>query len=341
MKNGGSPVRVFALTAVIALASCAGYKATTAEEYFSLGMAYFDLGKAAADANTRLKYFQESEKWLNRARMIDRTQTASEYNIGRIAFETGRYEDAAASFEKILRRDPDNVLALRAASYTRIKTGDTELAEAHYKKLLTLVPENADDGYNYALVLYAIEKYEAAEQVLSQFQFSLLDNNDSLLLLARTQKAQNKIEAAEGYARWLANTDDKKVRCEYAELLESHEFYARALDEYRSVLGKLTDADKEPKKSDVRFYVARLLLIADTESDEGLQELETAGKEGFSDIELLEQLADDSRISEAHSGSVREIIKSIKAGIDKSADTSVDEQENAGDAAPEAAVTSV
>jgi tetratricopeptide (TPR) repeat protein len=337
------------LTAVIALSlfSCASSKITTAEEYFSLGMAYFDLGKAAADANTRLKYFQESEKWLNRARMIDKTQTASEYNIGRIAFETGRYADAAASFEKILKRDPDNVLALRAASYTRIKTGDTELAEAHYKKLLTLVPENSDDGYNYALVLYAIEKYDAAEQVLSRFQFSLLDNNDALLLFARTQKAQNKIEAAESYSRWLVNNDDKKVRCEYAELLESHEFYARALDEYRGVLEKLTDTDSDPKKSDVRFYVARLLLIADSESDEGMTELETARKEGFADIELLEKLADDTRISETHAGAVRAVIKTLQDEIDKSsktdesADSSADEQENDGDTAADTAGTSV
>ncbi|MDR2258264.1 MAG: tetratricopeptide repeat protein, partial [Treponema sp.] len=94
-----------------AVSSCATWGAS-AEEYYSLGMAYFELGK-----------FEEAEKWLNRARAADKTKTASEYNLGRIAFEAGRYQDAAKLFERILKKDPENVMALKAAAYTRIKTG--------------------------------------------------------------------------------------------------------------------------------------------------------------------------------------------------------------------------
>ena len=302
-----------------ALSSCAS-NATTAEEYFSLGMAYFDLGRAATDNNTRLQYFLESEKWLNRARMIDKTKSISEYNIGRIAFETGRYGDAAKSFEGILKRDPDNVHALRAASYSRIKTGDFEMAEAHYKKLLALVPENVDDGYNYALVLYHIEKYAAAEDVLAGYEFSLLNNKDTLLLYARVQKAQDKIEAAETYDRWLTNHKDTKVSCEYAEVLERHEFYARALEEYRKVLPELSASSTNPKKSELLFYIARLLLIADSSSEEGIKELETARKDGFSDIAALEKLAGDSRIGDTHRSAINSIINEIKGEIAHSAE---------------------
>jgi tetratricopeptide (TPR) repeat protein len=90
--------------------SCASQKNTAqttaqAEEYYSIGMAYFELGK-----------FTDAEYWLNRARATDKTMVASEYNLGRIAFETGRYEDAAGYFEKILDLDPYNVMALRAAA---------------------------------------------------------------------------------------------------------------------------------------------------------------------------------------------------------------------------------
>ena len=91
----------FVITAFLFLSSCASRAATRAEEYFSIGMAYFEMGKYA-----------EAELWLNRARAVDKTMTASEYNLGRIAFERGRYEEAARHFENILIRDPDNVMAL-------------------------------------------------------------------------------------------------------------------------------------------------------------------------------------------------------------------------------------
>jgi len=319
MKNARSIRRIRALlipatVLILALSSCVSTGATSAEEYFSLGMAYFELGQAATDANTRSRYFSESEKWLNQARRVDKTKNASEYNIGRIAFETGRYHDALKYFEGILKKDPDNVLALKAAAYTRIKTGDIELAEAHYSRLLKLVPESADDGYNYALVMYAMEKYEEAEEVLSRHQFALLDNNDVLLLYARTQKAVEKVEAADTYARWLVNNKDPAVRCEYAAFLEKYEFYAKALEEYRAALEELDEKTVEPKKADVLFYISRLLLIADRESDEGMKELENARTAGFKNLEELEKLAEDERVGAANLADLKKIIAELKKG---------------------------
>jgi tetratricopeptide (TPR) repeat protein len=279
------------------IGSCATWGAASAEEYFSLGMAYFELGK-----------FEEAEKWLNRARAADKTKTASEYNLGRIAFETGRYPEAAKLFEKILKKDPENVMALKAAAYTRIKTGDLEMAEGLYRRVLVLVPESADDGYNYALVLFALEKYAAVEETLSNHEFALLDNNDVLLLFARAQSAQGKIEAADSYAQWLANNSDPKVRYEYAQVLEKAELYARALEEYRTALNGLSQDSADPKKSDLRYTIGRLLLTADPESDEGVTELKTAVSEGLTDMTLLEGLLKDERISEANRESIRTLI---------------------------------
>jgi predicted Zn-dependent protease len=174
--------------------------------------------------------YEEAEKWLNRAKAKNRTMTASEYNLGRIAFETGRYDEASKYFESILRRDPGNVIALKAAAYTRIRSGDIEMAALLYDRLLFLVPESADDGYNYALVLFAMKKYDKAEAVLKSHEIALLDNNDVLLLYARCQKEQGKPEAIDTYASWLINNSDTKVRYEYAQLLEDQELYARALE---------------------------------------------------------------------------------------------------------------
>ncbi|MDR1099004.1 MAG: tetratricopeptide repeat protein [Treponema sp.] len=280
-----------------AVNSCATWGAVTAEEYFSLGMAYFELGK-----------FEEAEKWLSRARVADKTQTASDYNLGRIAFDAGRYEDAAKHFEAVLKKDPQNVMALKAAAYTRIKTEDFDAAEGYYQRVLVLVPESADDGYNYALVLFATKKYAAAEEVLAAHEFALMDNNEVLLLYARIQAAQDKVEALDSYAKWLVNNSDPKIRYEYAQLLEKEELYARALEEYRTALNGLAQDSTEPKKSDLQYTIARLLLIADAENAEGLTELKNAVSGGFTDMEALEELLEDKRISDASKEEIRTLI---------------------------------
>jgi tetratricopeptide (TPR) repeat protein len=293
------------------ICNCKTAAAASAQEYFSIGMAYFDLGR-----------YDEAEKWLNRARQMDRIMTASEYNLGRIAFETQKYNDAVKYFENILKRDPDNVLALRAAAYTRIKMGDISIAEQHYGKLLTLVPESTDDGYNHALVLYAMERYGEAEQVLESYPFTLQDNTDEMLLLyARTRKALDKVEAIDTYSKWLESNQDAKVRYEYAQILEQHELYARALEEYRIVLSSTEAENDDPKRSDLHFALARLLLVADAESAEGITELETAVAQGFNDIEAVEALQKNELVSAANRNSLRNIVNTMQRTLEAAAAT--------------------
>ncbi|MDR1858888.1 MAG: tetratricopeptide repeat protein [Treponema sp.] len=297
------PISLFTIlivTVSVTISSCASWGAATAEEYYSIGMAYYDMGRYA-----------DAEKWLNRAKAKDRTMSASEYNLGRIAFATGRYEEAIKHFESILKRDPNNVLALKAAAYTRIRNGDIEKAMALYERLLALVPESADDGYNYALVLYAMEKYAEAEQILKNHEFALLENNDVLLLYARTQKKQGKPEAIDNYAAWLAVNTDGKVRYEYAQVLEDNELYARALEEYRVAYTGLSATSVDPTKPQARFAIARVLLVADSEKTDGTTELRGAVADGFNDVDAIEGLLGDNRISAASKGEIRLIITEV------------------------------
>jgi len=278
-------------------AGCASWGAASAEEYYTIGMAYYDMGK-----------FDEAEKWLNRARAKDRTMNASEYNLGRIAFETGRFEDAAKQFESILKRDPVNVMALQAAAYTYIRIGDMEKASALYDRVLKLIPESADDGYNYALVLLAMKRYEEAEEVLKKHEIALLENQDVLLLFARTQKELDKVEALDSYDKWLANNTNAKVSFEYAELLEKYEYFAKAIDVYRETEEELTDSSTDPSKFDAGFQIGRLLLIADKDSTEGITELKKIVENGFADTEAMEQLLEDDRISQVNIESIETLI---------------------------------
>jgi tetratricopeptide (TPR) repeat protein len=299
----------FVLAAFSFFSGCASWDAVSAEEYFAIGMAYFDMGKYA-----------EAEKWLIRAKAKNKTMIASEYNLGRIAFETGRFEEAAKYFESILKRDPNNVLALKAAAYTRIRGGDIEKASALYDRLLALVPDSADDGYNYALVLFAMKKYDMAEQVLKSHEIALLDNNDVLLLYARCQKEQGKPEAIDTYASWLVNNSDPKVRYEYAQLLEGQELYARALEEYRTALEELTAASANPSKAELRFSIARVLLVADSSNAEGITELSGAVEDGYDDFEAMEKLLHDERISASRKDEIRTIITEAKRAAEAAAE---------------------
>ena len=320
---------ILLLIMFLTLNGCASWGAASAEEYFAIGMAYYDMGK-----------FEEAEKWLNRAKAKDKTWSASEYNLGRIAFETGRYDEAIKHFEAILRRDPNNILALKAAAYTRIRNGDIEKAAALYDRVLALVPESADDGYNYALVLFAMKKYPEAEQVLKNHEFALLDNSDVLLLYARAQKEQNKPEAIDSYDKWLTNNTDAQVRYEYGQLLEGQELYARAQEEYRLALDGIPSGSVDPSRQDIRFTIARLLLFADAGSSDGVTQLQEAVSEGFADTEKIAALLKDERISAANKESIRAIITQIEqaaaAAAAAAAEAAAAEAANASaEAAPE------
>ena len=281
------------------ICNCAGM-AASAEEYFSIGMAYFDLGR-----------FEEAERWLNRARQADRTMVASTYNLGRLAFERRRYNEAARHFESILKQDPDNVLALRAAAYTRIASGEIDIADIHYSRLLALVPESSDDGYNHALVLFAMERYSLAQEVLEKYPFALLDSKDPKLLYARILAAQDKIEAINAFSEWLSLYSDPKARYEYAQVLERHEFYARALEEYRLSLSQSGPSQTDLDRNNIRFAIARTLLIADSESSEGVSELESAIHNGFNNVEAIEELLNDGRISANNAAALRAILNNL------------------------------
>ncbi|MDR0399354.1 MAG: tetratricopeptide repeat protein [Treponema sp.] len=298
MKTGAFLASALGIGAL--LFSCQSF-GTSAEEYYSIGMAYFEMGK-----------YEEAERWLSRAEAADKTQIASEYNLGRIAFETGRYEDAVRYFERVLARDEYNVMVLRALAYTRIKTGEIEKAGALYERVLALVPDSLDDGYNHALILFAMEKYEDAEELLGAKGFILEENKDMLLLYARTQRAMGKVEAADSYGRWLLENDDARVRYEYAGVLEDAELYARALEEYQAILANIAADSVNPAKADVRFDTARLLLIADSENPQGMTELRAAVEDGFGDREALETLAADERILEEDREDILEIIKNLR-----------------------------
>ncbi|MDR1211054.1 MAG: tetratricopeptide repeat protein [Spirochaetaceae bacterium] len=311
MKNLPASTGGVLLALILSAASCATGGAVSPEEYYSLGVAYMDLGK-----------YDEAEKWFERARSFDRTRNAALYNLGRIAFTTGNYTRAVEIFENLLRRDPSNVITLRAAAYAAIGNGDMEKALAHYETILSLVPPSADDGYNYAMVLLAMGKADEAEDQILSYAFALLENPDLLLLYARVQKAQGKVEAADTYARYLEEKSDPLVQYEYALALETAELYAKALEQYDAILsGASGDLGTTLNRLDVRFARSRLLLIADSQSDEGVTGLRALLDEGYSNDDKFDALLEDPLISSSHKESIRAMM-SLEHNVESDAGAS-------------------
>lgn len=290
-------VVVFAILAGMFLSSCAGTRsAVSAEEYYSLGMAYFDMGN-----------YTEAEKWLLRARSVDKTKTASEYQLGRIAFENGRYGEAAELFESILEQDQENTMLLKSAAYANIYAGNPEKARSQYERLLKLVPGSRDAEYNYALVLYVLEAYEDAEFVLKSIP---LDSDpEALLLMARTQKKLNRVEAVDSYALWLEQDETAPVLVEYAEAAEQSEFYVRAIEAYRKLLSMSLPDKMEPGFHEIKSRLAMLLLIADPEDTEAFTLVEEILDDSGDKEELRNFFMGDDRISESNRQKIQDLIE--------------------------------
>ena len=304
------------------LSSCVSRSVVQAEEYFTIGMAFFELGR-----------FQEAETWLNRAQAADRTMVASEYNLGRIAYETGRYMDAVRYFERVLAQDPDNVMAMRAAAYSRIRNGDFEIAIELYNRVLDLIPESADDGFNYALVLYALERFEDSEEILNKYPFALDENPPSRLLLARTQQAQGKPEAIDNFARWVVINESPNPNglLDYSKALEDAGLFARALEQLDASLEALPQDTLTLRRSTVLFEKARILMTVDPENNEGIEAFNSAISAGFSDIESIEELISDNRIIQANRELIQRALDTILEKIRAEEEQDEDEDDEDGE----------
>jgi tetratricopeptide (TPR) repeat protein len=267
--------KTFALpVALLSLVFFACVSDRRAQEYYALGDAYFELGK-----------YDEAETWYTKAKFNKTTKEAAYYSLGRVAFEKKDYKKAADYFDQVLYSDGENVMALKGAAYSYAQAGNAEKALSYYEKINALVPEDADSGYNYALFLSILGRNEEAESALSRYSLNL--SGDNLLLLARLQKAQNKVEAVDTYAKYLETKDNDAARAEYAEAMENAELYARALMEYKSLKEKAAD---DGQKALYSFRIARCLFKANPEDPDAQVNLDEAVKLGFADKDALEKL---------------------------------------------------
>jgi len=268
--------------------SCASGPASVSEdELYSLGKAYYDLGK-----------YSEAEVWFQKASTFKKTKNASMYYLGRIAFQQQKYEDAARIFEALLKGDQDNILLLKAAAFSNLKAQKFEKAELQYKRVIELVPGSKDSTYGYALVLYGLQKYDDAYRLLKDLKADSGEDRDALLLLARTEYKLSFPEALDHYTKWLEKGDDPVVLKEFAEVAEQQALYSRAIEAYKKIKQTNREELAGLQKGETDFLIGRLLLLADPSDGQGIKSIETALSAGYNSKEEFDALLADYRLTE-------------------------------------------
>lgn len=297
-RRGGRARRVSrrrsSFAAIVTVVLVAGACATTlgreelAVEYYNIGSAYFDLGE-----------LEKSASYLSRALDLSPDLAGASYNLARVYVLQGRYERALELLDTLLSRDPDNALVMETIAYAWYLTGEFELAAEWYDRALDLSPTDPDLLQNRATVAQETGHHEVAVRLLRR-ALEVTENRPHLWRrLAAAERSLGRYDAAlDAYRSYVdaVAVPDPEVLLDYAELLESEEYYAIALE----VLGRLVERDEEDSGLLARAHFARgrVLLAHAREEDRGIDAIGAALRLGFADqeaaVDLLNVVPPDS-----------------------------------------------
>ncbi|MCA1950143.1 MAG: tetratricopeptide repeat protein [Treponema sp.] len=283
---------------LFSLSSCVtGPSSVSEEELYSIGKAYFDLGK-----------YNEAEVWFQKASRFKKTEAASLYYIGRILFIQQKYDEAAQIFENLLKKDADNLMLLKAAAFSYLASQKFEKAETLYKRVVALSPESKDSGYTYALVLYGLKKYNDALSILKNLNAHAGEDRDALLLLARTEKKLGYPEALDHYSKWLEKGDDPVVLKEFAEVAGGQSLFARAIEALKKIKQSNREAAAGLQKGEIDFLLGKYIMISDPSDTQGLKYIESALAAGYKDETQFNLLLSDSKLSDNQKQSIKALM---------------------------------
>ena len=131
------------------------YNPNYAQPLFGLGRAYF-----------KLEEYEQALEYVQRARLLDRTNASITALAGRIYTGLGQYDEAERIFQSILDREPYNLEAQFGLAELHAAMGNVENAIAGYQNALASDPYNRRGLLSVAL-LYAAQNNlsEAAELI--------------------------------------------------------------------------------------------------------------------------------------------------------------------------------
>lgn len=209
----------------------------------------------------------------------------SESSNGSTSLPRENVEEAVELLEALLRRDPWNLTVLRALGWVSWKGGKPDTALEYYQAVLNASP--ADKVALEALC----EIYEAMDQPKKalenrKYLVKLVNDSESRIELAKiTALLGNKREALKLYVDALFDGENSRALKGASEISEELGLYRKAVG-YRI---RLLDTGGDSAEN--WWHIARLRLSKIDDYEKGFEALEQALNEGFSDRELMEELA--------------------------------------------------
>jgi tetratricopeptide (TPR) repeat protein len=126
---------------------------------------------------------------------------------GKLAFEAGRYAEAAAEFRKAVAAKPDSVTALINFGAALTQAGDVKGAAEQFEAALRIEPGKVNAHYNLAVLLAGENKHsEAISHLRSALRAEPNDLNARLLLARELSKSEQLEESLVEFSR-VAQTD--------------------------------------------------------------------------------------------------------------------------------------
>lgn len=256
-----------------------------------------------------------------KALSYDRTLVAASYNLARALTEAGSYSRALEILERLRAEDPDNVRLITLSAYTHHKAGDDEAALAEYRRAAELNPRDAPTLRNLALLLERAGRDDEARGILREL-YAVDAGDDAVLrrlalLEARralpptdaggsdpseTEGGESPEEALSLLTAALArDPDDREILRARAELRESRELFARALEDWAALVRQ------DPADGEAWFRLARLRLVVAGDREAGLEALRKALDAKFSDSKAAAALL--AALPEAERAAPAEILK--------------------------------
>jgi|GEM_PF-1834664 len=181
----------------------------SAEEYYYLGL-----------TNNCLYNFEAAADYLQKANLLEPSNTGYEYELAKVFLQLGRTKPAGERFANILKREPEYVPVLFDAGTLDFSQKKYRDAVGKFKKVTKIAPSNFLAYYNLARSYFLLEPQTA------------FSDSVSVYLSVCTSINPDYLPAIEMLANWDMN----------------HKFYDQARILY------LRAADKYPEREEYLFY---------------------------------------------------------------------------------------
>jgi len=282
----------FLLLILFAYCGCAGglSRKEASKLYYNLGNAYFELGqneKAAEAYRMALDY--------------DNKMNIASFNLAKSYIEADKFSDAIAILDKMLKKEPRNLILLTAKAYCLYRYGDTEKSYELYNMILRIDSGNVEALFNSAVIKAEEGSYTDALEKLEVLKTKKIEDEK---ILKRTNSKIGEIfyNAGEYYQaidflKYTKENDPENIE-NLKMLFDSYiqiQSYSSAVD----IGNQLLDIEKN---KDILFQLSFIYLTAIEDKNKGISSLSQAIAEGFDDKEKVSHLIQNLP---------REMIKSV------------------------------